>query len=249
MKGIMRKIGIGAMALCIVLTGCGTPMAKLTPEEENLIVAYASGSVARNNRYMTQGLTYLREEEQDSQESRPEQDPESEQEEAGDTNPEQDTGLTESQEGGEQEETAFQETTLAEALGQSQASVEYRGYEICKNYLEGDYFALNSKPGMTYLVLHMGIVNTSPEAAECNLLAKNLRGSLYINDALAAYAVETVLPEDFMTFSGVLDGASEVDTVVIFEVPEETAQGIQSLSIGLETDEGAYRIALESNTL
>lgn len=245
MKGIMRKIGIGAIVLSVMLTGCGTPMAKLTPEEENMIVAYASGSVARNNRYMVQGLTYLREDESDSRDN---QEPESEQEEAGEDQ-EPETGQAGPSEGEEPEsgepEMAGQEATLSEALGQAPVSVEYRGYEICKNYLVGDYFALNSKPGMTYLVLHMGIVNTSQEAAEYSLLTRNLLCGIYINDAFAAYAVETVLPEDFLTFSGTLEGAAEAGTVVIFEVPEEAAQGIQSLAMSLEADGTAYRVALE----
>ena len=58
MKRFIRRAGILAAAFCIFLAGCGTPMYKLTEEEENLIVAYASGTVAKGNRYMTQGLTY-----------------------------------------------------------------------------------------------------------------------------------------------------------------------------------------------
>lgn len=240
MKGFIRKSQIAAvLLLCICLSGCGASMAKLTPEEENLIVAYAAGSVAKGNKYMTQGMTYPKPEEPQEEEE-PETEPD--EEEAGGDSKEQ--GAADASQAEGEEVPVSQAATLSEALKLDPISVEYRGYDLRKNYVVGDYFALNAGTGKIYLVLHIGLVNTSQEAVECNMYSKNLGGSIYINDVLTADAIVTVLTEDFASFMGTVDAASEMGTVAIFEVPEESVQEIQSLAMDLEVDGVVYHIAL-----
>lgn len=242
MKGFIRRSRIAAvLLLCIFLAGCGTSMAKLTPEEENLIVAYAASSVAKGNKYMTQGLTYPKPEEPEDEEE-PEAEPE--QEETEEDSKKQESGGGDVPKDEEDEGPAALEATLSEALKLDPVSVEYRGYDLRKNYVVGDYFALNAGTGKTYLVLHIGLVNTSQEAVECNIYSKNLGGSIYINDVLTAEAIVTVLTEDFTSFMGTVDAASEMGTVALFEVPEEAVQEIRSLSMDLEVDGVVYHIAL-----
>lgn len=242
MKGFIRRGRIVAVALlCVLLAGCGTPMAKLTPEEENLIVAYAAGSVAKGNKYMTQGLTYPKPEEAEDEEE-PEAEPGEDKTEEDSEEPK--AGAGDAPQDGEEKEPAALETTLSEALKLDPVSVEYRGYDLQKNYVVGDYFALNAGTGKTFLVLHIGLVNTSQEAVECNIYSKNLTGSIYINDVLTADTIVTVLTEDFTSFMGTVDASSESGTVALFEVPEEAVQEIQSLSMDLEVEGVVYHISL-----
>ena len=204
MKAI-KRIGIAAVIFCIFLTGCGTSMVKLTEEEENIIVAYASGSVAKNNRYMLKGLRYPKEEEEEEEEEQPVA-PKPEEEAESVPVPDQGDGQPEA--GTADPQPAGQTATLAEAVGQGAITAEYRGYELRQNYIVGDYFALNAGAGMTYLVLNIGLVNTSQEPVECNMFARNVDCSIYINEVLTANAVNTVLTEDFVTYMGTLDAAS-----------------------------------------
>ena len=126
----------------------------------------------------------------------------------------------------------------------SPLTVEYRGYDLRKNYVVGDYFALNAGPQMTYLVLKVGLVNSAQEPVDCNMYAKNLRCGIYINDTFVSDAISTVLPEDFASFIGTLDGGATMETVVIFEIPEDVAGQIQSLSMDLESDGTVYHVIL-----
>lgn len=242
MKGIMKRAVLAAAVICVFLSGCGTPLAKLTPEEESLIVAYAAGSVAKANQYMEQGLTYPRSEEA------AEPDTEEDLSEEPETDkPKENTGGTDGskdQTAQEQEGPGAQAATLAEALAINPITVEYRGYDLRKNYIVGDYFALNASPQMTYLVLNIGLVNSSPEPVDCNMYAKNLNCGLYINDTFVSNSIPTVLTEDFSTFIGTLDGGATMETVIIFEVPEDIAGQIQSLSMDLESDGTVYHVIL-----
>lgn len=246
MKRFIRASGIAAAILCLLLAGCGTPMAKLTPEEENLIVAYAAGSVAKANKYMTKGLTYPKEEEEEKLEVT--ETYEDETAEVPEEYPDQNQTVNgDGSMPAEEVPPPVQPATLTEALNQEFVQAEYRGYELCTSYKEGNYFALNAETGKTYLVLHIGLLNTSQQPVECNLFARNLMCSIYINDVYAADAIATVLTNDFTTYIGTLEAAAETDTVAIFEVPAETVQTIQLLSLDMEVDGTVYHVTLDQN--
>ncbi len=248
MKGLIRASGIAAAILCLLLVGCGTPMAKLTPEEENLIVAYAAGSVAKANKYMTKGLTYPKQEEEEKLEVTESYEEETAEEPEEDQDPEQNQTVNgDGSIPAEEVPPPVQPATLTEALNQESVQAEYRGYELCASYREGNYFALNAAAGNTLLVLHIGLLNTSQQPVECNLFARNLVCGIYINDVYAVDAMGTVLANDFTTYIGTLEAAAETDTVAIFEVPAETVQAIQLLSLDMEVDGTVYHVTLDQN--
>ena len=241
MKRFIRRAGILAAAFCIFLAGCGTPMYKLTEEEENLIVAYASGTVAKGNRYMTQGLTYPQPEEEEILE------------EPVDQEPEEDVGESEQQPGnqgeagssGEPETEQAQTATITEALNIAGVTAEYRGYQIMYSYTEGNYAGMSASAGYAYLIMNIALINTSPQPVECNLWSRNVSLNLYINGEQAADSMMTMLLDDFTTYFDTLGASSTVDTIAIFEVPENMVQSIQSLSIDMEVDGVLYQITLE----
>lgn len=245
MKGFIRASGIAAAILCLLLAGCGTPMAKLTPEEENLIVAYAAGSVAKANKYMTKGLTYPKKEEEEKLEVT--ETYEDETAEAQEENQGQNQAVGDGSVPADEVPLPVQSATLTEVLNQEFVQAEYRGYELCTSYREGNYFALNAEGGNTLLVLHIGLLNTSQQPVECNLFARNVVCSIYINDVYAADSMGTVLTNDFTTYIGTLEAAAETDTVAIFEVPAETVQAIQLLSLDMEVDGTVYHVTLDQN--
>lgn len=240
MKGFM-KTGMVLAAMCLFLTGCGS-VAQLTEEEEQVIVAYVSGAVAKANKYQVQGLTYPKEKEGLPEESGAENE-DREGTSTKDTKPGQEN--VQPGEQGNGDTSDVRTTTLTEALGLSGVQAEYQEYQVSGNYLEGDYFALNSRPGRTYVILKIRLRNTAEQPVDCNFLEKNMNCSLLVNGEKAGDAMSTILLNDFMSYIGTLEPAAETDTVVIFEVPEAMAENIQGLSLELEADGTLNHINLQ----
>lgn len=236
MNGFIRKSVAVAASLCVFLSGCGTNVAQLTEEEEQIIVAYASGAVAKANKNQEQGLTYptTKTEEEVAEEQ---QEPEvtlEDNSQAGNV-----TGQ-ESSEG-----QATEEVTWTEALNTSGLTAEYHGYQVKDNYMEGDYFALYAASGNTYLIVNIGLKNTTEQPVECNLFERNLQCSLIMNGTEVAEAMSTILLNDFLSYIKTLEAGAEEETVMIFELPKEEAETIQTLSVELTVEGTTYHIDLE----
>ena len=239
MKRFIRRAGILIVVFCIFLAGCGTPMYELTHEEENLIVSYASGTVAKGNRYMTQGLTYPQPEEEEILEEPVVLEPEEDVGESG-----QPSGNPGDVSPSGEPETA-QTATITDALNIAGVTAEYRGYQIMYSYTEGDYAGMSASEGYAYLVMNLALNNVSTQPVECNLWSRNVGLVLYINGEQAADSMMTMMLDDFTTYFDTLEPSSTVDTVAIFEVPEHMIQSIQSLSMDMEVDGVLYQITLE----
>lgn len=238
MNGFIRKgMGIAAI-LCVFLSGCGTSVSQLTEEEEQIIVAYASGAVAKANKNQEQGLTYPTagtEEEVTEEQQEPEVTLEDNSQAANVTGQENSEGQT---------GQAAEEATWTDALHISELTAEYHGYQVKDSYMEGDYFALYAESGKTYLIVNIGLKNITEQPVECNLLEKNMQCSLIMNGAEAADALPTILLRDFLTYIGTLEAGAEEETVLIFELPKEDAETIQTLSVQLTVDGTPYYINL-----
>lgn len=243
MKGFMKKGVVMAVACCVFLNGCGTGMTKLTEEEEKLIVAYASGTVAKANKYQSQGLTYPVQKPEEEVRDTETEEPQTDDTQDEDTQMEEQSGQDTPT--GEPDKPAAHTATLTEALNLASVTAEYRGYQITKNYIKDDYFALNADAGNTFLILSIDLNNTSDQPIECNLLSKNMASSLLVNGTAAAAGMTTILLNDFMSYMGTLDAASGEETILIFQVPEDSVGDIQSLAMELEADGSMYYIELE----
>lgn len=239
MNRFIRKGMAIAAILCVFLSGCGTSVAQLTEEEEQIIVAYASGAVAKANKNQQQGLTYptAKTAEEVTEEQ---QEPEATQEDNLQT--ENVTGQENSE---EQTGQAAEEITWTDALNTSGLEAEYHGYQVKDSYMEGDYFALYAESGKTYLIMNVGLKNTTEQPMECNLFERNLQCSLIMNGTEVAEAMSTILLNDFLSYIKTLEVGAEEETVIIFELPKEEAETVQTLSVELTVDGTTYDINLE----
>lgn len=241
MKGFARKAIVCVIILSMFLSGCGTAMISLTEEEEAIIVAYASGAVAKGNRCQTQGLTYYQPEEEEPLEETPVQ-PEDNEPQTDTT----DTPTDPNQQGQQgQDGPAINMVSLTEALGIPGVTAEYRGYQVNNRYAEGEYFAINAQEGKTYLVVTVALTNTSQQPVECNVYSKNMVGSILINGTEQIPAMTTVMLKDFLTYINTLDAGVSEEVVVLFEVPQELAGNVQTLAMQIEMNEILYQIGLE----
>lgn len=235
MNGFIRKGAAIATILCVFLSGCGTSVAQLTEEEEQIIVAYASGAVAKANKNQVQGLTYptapIEEEVTEEQ-----QEPETTMEDNS-----QAGNMTGQENPGGQ---AAEEATWTDALNTSGLTAEYDGYQVNDRYMEGDYFALYAESGNTYLIVNVGLKNATEQPMECNLLERNMQCSLVLNGTEVADAMPTILLNDFLSYIKTLEAGAEEETVIIFELTKEEAEAIQTLSVELIVDGTPYYINL-----
>ena len=67
MRNVM-KIGAVLVAAAMFLAGCGDPMVSLTEDEEDIVVNYSAGTLAKHNSYQQEGMTALFPEEEPSEE-------------------------------------------------------------------------------------------------------------------------------------------------------------------------------------
>lgn len=242
MKGFIRISTGMVLALSLLLGGCGKPMAALTQEEEELIVAYASSAVSKANRAQERGLTWQVEEELPPEEEAPPEEPEQEEE-----TPENDVAAEPEASGetGAEEGPVTVEATLTEIVNLPGVTAEYRGYQTQNNYKSGDYFALNATEGNTCLVVNIGLSNTSAEPVEANLFNRITQCSLLVNQEPMAGAMTTILPNDFMSYMDTLEAAGTVETVLIFEIPVQAVESILALALEFTIDGTNYRVTLQ----
>lgn len=248
MDGFIKKIGILAVALCLFLTGCGQELWSMTPEEEDLIVAYVSSAVAKNNKYLAQGITYDKKQEakpEPGQEEPPQQQT-APSEEAG--SPQGDVaGSSASQQG--QTEPAAPTVTLTEALGLAPLTVECIGYQVTDRYVEGSYFALQADAGNRYVVLRINLTNPTQQKIECNNLVRNITWTLLVNGTHSAGVEPTILLNDFATYLDTLDPGVTKGAILLFEVPADVAGNIQAMGLQLDIEGKAYYVSLFATAL
>lgn len=250
MSRFLKRSGLVGVVLCLFLTGCGEELWTMTPEEEELIVAYAAGAVAKNNKYQTQGLIYYEEEPEPEPEdpdevSGPGEDEPGEAqapdgEDPGAQNPPEDGTADPGQDG-----PAASTATLAEAAGLAPVVAEYQGYQLADSYMEGSYFALNAQAGYQFLIMSIMLSNPSQEPVECNNLARGIRCTLFVNGEKQAEAMPTILLNDFATYLNTLEPGAFQETILIFEVPIEAAGEIQTLAMEFEADGVVYHVDLQ----
>lgn len=234
MKGFSRKGWLLAGVLCLFLTGCGESMLELTPEEEQTIVTYASGAVAKNNQLQDQGLTYLYPDPEESEkEKEPEATPENEEPEA------QGQGSSDGQMAEPEQEMAANTVTLTEALGITPVTAEYAGYQLDSSYHEGDFFAAVANEGEMYLILNVRLYNPTDALVDCDVFSKNMVFKVAANGGDPIEALNVISMGSLTTYVKTLEAGATEDTVIICSIPEEWISNIQQLDLYIETSDGA----------
>ncbi len=259
MKGLMGK-GIALALTAVLLSGCGEEMLPLTEDEQAIIVSYSAGAVSKNNKRQQEGLTivYQDEEEQDkstdeaaSEEAAPEEDQGSGDQSSGDQSSGNQASEDQSSGGqgsGDQAQGAQgsgdqgqaqapqepPETTLTDAIGIPGLTFDYRDYSVSASYAQGDYFSMDASPGSTFLILNINVTNTTDQAVECGLLAKQPVFTLEINGSETADNQVTMLENDLSTYMESIEPGETAAAVLLFETPEATAGKVSSLRLKLE---------------
>ena len=214
------------MAMALSCTGCGEELIPLTDSEREQIVHFSAHIIGEFNKSQTEGYTALNKRQLQAIYS--EEETESNQ----DQSIEEDSSETGTVQG--------QDTTSAEALGIDGITAQCTGYKVQKDYVQDDVFAMTATEGKRYVVLTIKLENETSAKRTCDVAGQKKAFSLNINDgSYTAAALITFLPNDFGAFSDEIAGGKTKKTVLLFEVPEDTAKNISGLS--LEVDNGTTK--------
>lgn len=236
MRKIIKKgiILAAAVMVAALLTGCGDSIIPLTENEESIVIQYSAGTLAKHNGFQQEGLTAVYPEEEEPKQDEEENQPEAEEEkEEQDNKPEK----KEDKESDAQQEEELEQTeqiTLTEAIGQPGVEFSYKDYSIVSGYSEGDYFSIDAPAGSVFLVLNINITNTGDQTAECNLLAKQPKFTLSLNQGAKIENEVTMLSNDVSTYVGNLEAGQTEAGILLFQVKEDMASQISSLQLSLE---------------
>ena len=257
-----------AVLLCVSLTGC-TKMISLTDDEAEEIAIYTSSLIAKYNKKQTNGLTYISEIKREEIEAEAASSYQTEEAEPEDTVDEEvvESEITDDTEATEDEEvvegtaseiggtdgtthaTATTEELSGETIGltdlvdTSGISVSYQGATAANNYGSDGVFDISPTRGYQYLVMTFQLKNTSSSAVSVDMERLGLVFRATVN-GVTARADQTILLEDFQTFSGKLDAGASQNVVLLFQYPADGLSDLSNLSLRVVRDGTTYTVVL-----
>ena len=225
MKRYKRILFVCIAACSLFLGGCGESLHELTVEEENLIVHYAAYVVAKHNIQQKDGMSGVYVPEAEPENTEIVDTPE------GTDNPQGGDGTTDMP-------VVDTAVTLANAIGHgTDLVITYTGSYIADNYVEGSVYSVDASAGKTFYIMKLTLTNITQGDVVVENVTKRLGFKLTSGD-LSVKSESTFLMTDFSTYYGTIPAGQSVETVLLFEVPQENAEGITApvlqISIGNE---------------
>lgn len=248
------KIKVTAVLLMAALTfaGCGDALYSLTPEEESVVISYASQVVAKYNTYQQDGEVFVMrevlEDEEEPEEERLQEDSSAqepmEDEEIPDMTIQGDMSFK-SPDSIEEGNGAMQENaaSIGESLGLGSVRVDYSGSSLCTTYEKSDVYAVDAPAGRQLLVVSMKLTNQATQDADIDLLSLKPVFQAVVNETETAVMQTTILPNDLSTYQGKIAAGASADAVLLFEVPEEI-QEVKSLQLKIIVNGERYTASL-----
>ncbi|MCR5733247.1 MAG: hypothetical protein K6G22_01450 [Lachnospiraceae bacterium] len=268
----MRRKGIILLLSFLIsvmfLSGCGgkdqaeeAESAESIEKQEKLVAEYAAGLLMKYDKGGHNGLTYYIPTPEPTEEPEPEQTEEDTTDGKGSEgkNPTVSvSGVSDEIENldnvsqigtmPESEDQVTVPASIAEYLGAGNVDIRYTSYEICDQYPEeqsdGLFFSMSASDGRKLLILHFDLSNNSGADTECSILASDAKIRILINDTERINQQMTILLNDLKSFDGTVAAGEVIDSVLVFEIPEETAANINSLKLIIVNADGEQTIAL-----
>lgn len=223
MKSIRIKMAALLSASAFLLAGCGEQFFVLSPEEEMAVISYASHVVAKYNKLQQDGEVFV--------------EPqllagEAASEESAENAPSEEAPAQDSQAGSETDgqnmmtDAAPEEAvvSLGEALLLQGIHAEYMGSSLCMSYEQSEVHVVDAGAGSRLLVLNIRLSNPGDTDAGIDLLEAKPSIQAVINETQTAMAQMTILPHDLSAYQGVLPAKAEVDTVLVFQIPQDITE-------------------------
>ncbi len=231
-----NKIVLCLLASTICMTACGNSIPDMTQEQEDLVVQYAAGTLLE---HLNESGTRL------VDTSRPKEEPTLA--DAVTVTSEEGSGVSENSvaadEAPEQtmENKENAQISATQLLQIEPLTIAYTGYEICDSYPEDGgedlYFSMEAGAGKKLLVLQISVTNPGQEQVEFDTLHKqDIKYRVMLNGTDRHQVMLTMLDNDFSAMDSMIDPGETVQTVLVAEVSDETAQQITSVDLVLRSD-------------
>lgn len=218
------------------MTACGNSIPDMTQEQEGLVAQYAAGTLLE---HLNESGTRL------VDTSKPKETPTLA--DAVTVTPEPELGVSDNgmtadavpESGMENKETA--QISATQLLQIEPLTIAYTGYEICDSYPEqgGEdlYFSMEAGAGKKLLVLQVSVTNPGQEQVEFDTMHKqNIKYRVMLNGTDRHQVMLTMLDNDFSAMDIMIDPGETMQTVLLAEVSEETAQQITSVDLIIRSD-------------
>lgn len=249
----MRKAKLFCAALCGVLmvTGCGSTIPEMTPEQSAVVSEYAAGLLLKYDKNYNSRVEdttayhqQLLKEEEERQKAEEEKRKAEEKQAAQEA---EQSGKTQSKAGGEQ--TAPTVETMEEFFGLSDVQIKYSGYEVYDSYPQGSeeepVFAVTATVGNKLLVCSFEVANIAAGDSQVNLLDLGAKFRVRLNGSGEKPALFTYLPDELASYQGTIAAGESVKTVVIFEISIEESESIESIAFTAKSNEGRATFNLQ----
>lgn len=140
-------------------------------------------------------------------------------------------------------------TSLEDFFGLAEGvTLTYRDYQIADSYPEDgsaeDYFALDASTGKKLLILNFELTNGTDQEENVDFLSTASRYIITVNDGTRGNALTTMLPNDMSTYVETMAPGETQGLVLLLEVNEDMANGIQNISLRLKNTSNEYTIQL-----
>ena len=235
-----------AVVLC-VFCGCGETMYELTPEEEAIITSYAAHIVAKYNKRQPEGYTYVyvpKEEESEPEEELSEETVSGDEAEPLEEEPEkkddQVVSSDTAEEETETEQIADNGSAMAECLGIRGARLVYTGIQFTSIY-----DTVYPEAGNKLMILHFSLVNDKESNLNVSVLDASpvFRASLNGGDAVTGDI--SILSDDLSTYAGKIAAGESDNVILLFQVPADTEESVQSLKLQIRAGGGSTTFTLQ----
>lgn len=139
---------------------------------------------------------------------------------------------------------------MSVATGTNAFSITYEGYEVTDSYPNsGDdiLMAMDATQGKLLLVTKYSVTNISGQIENFDMFSKQAKFRLSLNGE--RYKSQyTLLLDDLSMYKGDVDAGATIDTVLIFEVPEEAASNMNDMVLSITVDDQVSSMQLSGGS-
>ena len=233
MTGNKKRIVCGAL-LCVMalgMTACGNEIPDLTEAESQRVGEYAAVTLLKydanhRSRLVDPEIVIAKLEKDAAKETGRQENAQTEEKPAEST-------ASEAQAPTAQEDIT---TSLEDFFGLAEGvTLTYRDYQIADSY---------ASTGKKLLILNFELTNGTDQEENVDFLSTASRYIITVNDGTRGNALTTMLPNDMSTYVETMAPGETQGLVLLLEVNEDMANGIQNISLRLKNTSNEYTIQL-----
>lgn len=124
--------------------------------------------------------------------------------------------------------TSLPQKSVSEFFAEDSISIDYSSYDLCESYPEEsseDFFmAMDATDGHQLCIVRFAVTNQSSSDQSLDMLNKQGRFSLRMDDGTIVSAQSTLLMDDLSAYVGTIPAGEALELILVFEVPDDISQ-------------------------